>query len=91
MYRDLMRHGGIQNNGFFDFWYPKQVIKTQHGNPAGWHDPWLGESASGPEALSDIELQRSRTDPNSDIASRPLDDKWYRERSADWSKVVVPF
>ena len=91
VYRDMMRHGGIQNNGFFDFWYPKQVIKVQHGNPQAWQDPWLGESSSGPESLSEEELQHNRTDPISDILSRPLDGEWYRSRSADWSKVTVPF
>lgn len=90
-YRDIMRHGGIQNNGFFEFWYPKQVVSVQHGNPRGWRDPWLGERASGPESLTDDELQRNRTDPVSDILARPLDDEWYRSRSADWSKVTVPF
>ncbi|KAG7286340.1 hypothetical protein NEMBOFW57_008649 [Staphylotrichum longicolle] len=90
-YRDMMRHGGIQNNGFFDFWYPKQVVKVQHGNPQAWHDPWLGESSSGPESLSDAELQSNRADPISDVLSRPLDCEWYRSRSADWSKVTVPF
>ena len=91
VYRDLMRHGGIQNNGFFEFWYPKQVTKVQHGNPHAWQDPWLGSSSTGPESFSETELQRSRADPISDILTRPLDDEWYRSRSADWSKVTVPF
>lgn len=90
-YRDMMRHGGMQNNGFFKFWYPKQVIAAQHGNPRGLQDPWLGERATGPESLTDAELQQNRTDPISDILSRPLDDEWYRARSADMSKVTVPF
>lgn len=91
VYRDMMRHGGIFNNGFFEWWFPKQVISVQHGNPRAWRDPWLGESASGPESLSDAELQNNRSEPVSDIVARPLDNKWYRERSADWSKVTVPF
>lgn len=91
IYRDVTRHGGIQNNGFFDFWYPKQVIKVQNGNPDSWNDPWLGESASGPTSLSDEQLKENRTDPVADILSRPLDGEWYRSRSADWSKVMVPF
>lgn len=91
IYRDVMRHGGIQNNGFFKFWYPKQVVSVQHGNPRGWTDPWLGERATGPESLTDAELQSNRTDPVSDILERPLDGEWYRSRSADWSKVTVPF
>ncbi|KAJ5619329.1 hypothetical protein N7510_003313 [Penicillium lagena] len=90
-YRDMMRHGGIQNNGFFEWWYPKQVISVQHGNPRGWQDPWLGERSSGLASLTEAELKRNRTDPVSDILTRPLDDEWYRSRSADWSKVTVPF
>lgn len=66
-------------------------IKVQHGNPQAWQDPWLGECSSGPETLSEEELQRNRTNPISDILSRPLDGEWYRSRSADWSKVTVPF
>ena len=90
-YRDFMRHGGIFNNGFFEFWYPKQVISVQHGNPRTWQDPWLGERASGPESLPDAELHENRAHPISDILARPLDGEWYRLRSADWSKITVPF
>ena len=91
LYRDVSRHGGILNNGFFDWWYPKQVISVQHGNSECWRDPWLGENAAGPESLTEEELQNNRTDPTSDILDRPLDNEWYRSRSADWSKVKVPF
>lgn len=91
VYRDMMRHGGIFNNGFFQWWYPKQVVAVQHGNPRSWHDPWLGENVSGPASLTDEELQSNRADPVADILSQPLDDEWYRARSADFSKVTVPF
>ena len=91
VYRDVMRHGGIFNNRFFEWWYPKQIISVQHGNPETWRDPWLGERASGPEILTDTDRQGNRTDPVSDILTRPLDNEWYRSRSADWSKVTVPF
>ena len=90
-YRDVMRHGGIFSNNFFEWWFPKQVISVQHGNRQSWTDPWLGERASGPTLLTDVELQNNRSNPISDILSRPLDDEWYRERSAEWSKVTVPF
>ena len=53
-------------------------------------DPWLGERASGPLVLSDAELASNRSDPVSDIQARPLDGTWYKERSADWSRVTVP-
>lgn len=47
---------------FFDFWYPEQVVSVQHGNPRAWKDLWLGERASGPESLTDVELQNNRGD-----------------------------
>ena len=63
----------------------------QHGNPAAPRDPWLEESAAGPERLSAAELAERRRDPLGEILARPLDGPFYRERSPDWSKVTVPF
>lgn len=51
----------------------------------------MGESSSGPTTLSEAELEQNRSDPVADILSSPLDGEWYRVRSADWSKVTVPF
>lgn len=92
-YRDTARHGGILSNGFIDTWFPRQVVSVQHGNPKTVLDPWMNEIASGPdsELLSEAELQKNRTNPVQDIVDRPLDSDWYRSRSVDWSKVVVPF
>ncbi|EXJ71690.1 uncharacterized protein A1O5_05498 [Cladophialophora psammophila CBS 110553] len=92
-YRDIARHGGIQSNAFFEAWYPRQVVSVQHGNPKAVLDPWMNEIASGPESdlLSDEELKNNRCDPVQDVLARPLDSQWYRSRSADWSKVTVPF
>ena len=92
-YRDFARHGGIQSNGFLEAWYPKQVISVQHGNSKAVMDPWMDEIASGPDSdlISEAELKKNRTDPIQDIADRQLDGEWYRSRSVDWSKVVVPF
>ncbi len=90
-YRDIFRHGGIESNAFIQAWYPRQVLAVQHGNPKGVMDPWLGERATGPEKLTEDELRTNRTDPVQDVLKRPLDDEWYRSRSADWSKVTVPF
>ncbi|KIW95033.1 uncharacterized protein Z519_03614 [Cladophialophora bantiana CBS 173.52] len=92
-YRDIARHGGIQSNAFFEAWYPRQVVSVQHGNPKAVLDPWMNEIASGPESdlLSDEELKNNRCDPIQDVLARPLDSQWYRSRSADWSKVTVPF
>lgn len=90
-YRDMCRHGGIQSNKFFEVWYPRQVLSVQHGNPDSAHDPWLNERSTGPETLSKEELEQNRTDPIRGTLERPLDGPFYRERSADWSKVTVPF
>ena len=90
-YRDKYRHGGIQSNAFLESWFPKQVLSVQHGNPNTIMDPWLGERASGPETLSEEELRQNRSDPVQNVSERPLDSEWYRSRSADWSKVTVPF
>jgi uncharacterized protein len=89
-YRDQARHGGILSNLFAEVWYPLQVLSVQHGNPSTVADPWLGERASGPEELSEQELAANRADPG-ERADRDLDSAYYRERSADWSRVTVPF
>lgn len=90
-YRDFARHGGIESNGFFELWYPKQVISVQHGNANSVMDPWMGERVSGPETLDEVTLEKNRVDPVLEILKRPLDGEWYRSRSPDWSKVTVPF
>jgi uncharacterized protein len=90
-YRDWARHGGIASNAFLEAWYPRQVLSVQHGNPKGRMDPWINQLATGPEKLSDEELAKNRDDPLKNILEHPLDDKFYRERSPDWSRVTVPF
>jgi predicted acyl esterase len=89
-YRDRARHGGILSNSFFELWYPLQVLPVQHGNAKGPQDPWLGERATGPEELDEQQLAINRADPRS---HRPpeLDGRGYRERSADWARIEVPF
>jgi predicted acyl esterase len=90
-YRDWARHGGILSNAFLEAWYPRQVLAVQHGNPKGRMDPWLGQLATGPETLTDEELAANRVDPLMAFLEHPLDGQLYRERSADWSRVTVPF
>src|SRR5208283_87166 len=89
-YRDQARHGGILSNLFFELWYPRQVLAVQHGNPSTAIDPWLGERASGPEELGEQELAANRSNPRERV-ERELDDEYYRERSAEWTRVTVPF
>jgi predicted acyl esterase len=90
-YRDWNRHGGILCT-FTDSWFRGQVIPVQHGFGArGFVDPVTGELVAGPETLSEDALARNRVDPFQQARWRELDDAWYQERSADWSKVRVPF
>ena len=90
-YRDWSRHGGIMSNKFMEIWYPRQVESVQHGNPKGPRDHWMKTSATGPEKLKPRQLKENRADTLANQLAREMDDEWYRERSPDWSKVVVPF
>jgi predicted acyl esterase len=90
-YRDWHRHGGILCT-FTDSWYRGQVHPLQHGYGArGYADPVTGLLVAGPETLPDDELARNRSDPFQEARRRELLDDWYRVRSADWSRVTVPF
>jgi hypothetical protein len=90
-YRDWHRHGGILCT-FTARWYPSQVFPVQHGyGLRGERDPNSGLLTAGPETLPDDELARNRTNPQLEARQQPLDGPWYRERSADWSKVTTPF
>ncbi|MGH9089151.1 MAG: CocE/NonD family hydrolase, partial [Acidimicrobiales bacterium] len=91
MYRDIGRHGGILSE-FPANWYARQVESVQHG--LGSHspiNPSNGRHVAGDEDLSSEELAANRVDLGAELRNRPLDGPWYRERSADWSKVTVPF
>ncbi|GBD08488.1 Putative serine esterase [Candidatus Thermoflexus japonica] len=90
-YRDWNRHGGILCT-FTDSWFRGQVIPVQHGQGArGFLDPVTGEWVAGPETLPEEMLARNRVDSFQQARWRELDDEWYRARSADWSRVKVPF
>lgn len=90
-YRDWNRHGGILCT-FTASWFPPQVSTVQHGVGArGAINPNTGELIAGPLTLSEDELVQNRIDPAQQALLRELDDQWYRARSADWSRVTVPF
>lgn len=90
-YRDWHRHGGIFCT-FTASWFKAQVETVQHGVGArGPIDPITGGFVAGPETLPDDELAQRRVDPAQQALLRETDDPWYRDRSADWSRVTVPF
>lgn len=89
-YRDWSRHGGMLSH-FDDPWFEGQVASVQHGvGERGAKSVATGEYVAGPETLSPEVLRANRTVPNEEELRRPLDGPYYRERSLDPSKVVVP-
>jgi len=90
-YRDWSYHGGIRCTGM-NVWYSRVVAKLQHGRgdrePV---NPNTGELVTGPQTLSNEELTENRVDLVGSIKARPLDGEFFRQRSADWSKIEVPF
>jgi predicted acyl esterase len=89
-YRDGARHGGIACT-FRKNWQEMQVVTVQHGRgERGPRSRVTGELVCGDETLSDDELKRNRADMWGNCLSRPLVDDYYRERTADLSKVEVP-
>ncbi len=90
-YRDASYHGGILSE-FMKRWAPVQALTVQHGlGERAKKNPTTGESVAGPVTLPEEELAKNRTDPHLDLKAHPLDDAWHRARSADLSKVTVPF
>jgi predicted acyl esterase len=89
-YRDGARHGGIACT-FRKNWQEMQVVTVQHGRgERGPRSRVTGQLVCGDETLSDEELKRSRADMWGNCLSRPLVDDYYRERTAELSKVQVP-
>ena len=90
-YRDWHRHGGILCS-FTPPWFKAQVEAVQHGVGVRGHvNPNTGELVAGPETLPEHELAQNRMDPAKQALVHELDDEFYRQRSANWDKVTVPF
>jgi predicted acyl esterase len=89
-YRDMTHHGGILST-FWANWYELQVKSVQHGlGERGPRSRVTGELVCGPETLGDEELALNRCDFGAEIRAHALDGPYYRERSADWSRITVP-
>jgi predicted acyl esterase len=88
--RESARHGGIICS-FRKNWQDMQVKTVQHGQgERGAKSRVTGELVCGPETLSEQQLAENREDMWNAFLSRELDDAYYRERSADLSKVQIP-
>ena len=90
MYRDLSHHGGILCD-FIKNWYDMQVRTVQHGlGKRGPISRVTGRPVCGDIELSDEELLRNREDFAAAALKHTMDDKYWRARMPDWSKVTVP-
>ena len=90
-YRDMTHHGGILST-FWANWYDMQVKTVQYGlGERGPKSRVTGQLVCGPETLTDKKLADNRCEFGADIFAHPLDDKYHRARSPDWSRVTVPF
>ncbi len=90
-YRDRVRQGGMFSSGFTRRWWPRSVLRGQHGNPeCPFKDIDTGERTNGPEALSAQQLGANRVDYPGDILAHPLDDDWYRARSPVFEDITLP-
>jgi predicted acyl esterase len=90
-FRDMTHHGGILST-FWANWYDMQVKTVQYGlGERGPRSRATGELVCGPETLSEAQLAAHRCDLGKEIFTHPLDDQYHKARSADWSKVTVPF
>jgi predicted acyl esterase len=90
-YREATRHGGMMSM-FMSNWLPRAVKRVQYG--LGERAPRsvvTGELVCGPQTLPEEELAKNRIDVDAWILEHPFDDEAHRARSADWSKVKVPF
>jgi len=90
-YRDSGYHGGILSQ-FLEVWSRHQVVNIQYGRgDNARRNPVTGVSAAGPVTLSEDELAANRENAYEALKAHPLDDRWHRDRSADFSKVDIPF
>ncbi|TMG73466.1 MAG: CocE/NonD family hydrolase, partial [Betaproteobacteria bacterium] len=89
-YRDGNRHGGIICT-FRKNWQEMQVKTVQHGQgERGAKSRVTGDLVCGPETFSPDELAKKREDMWAALLGREMDGPYYRERTADLSKVNAP-
>jgi predicted acyl esterase len=89
-YREIVRHGGIYSQ-FLDNLFPRAFHRVQNGvGERGLRSRVTGELVSGPDTLSEEELQRNRLDIGKLILDHPLVDEVSRQRTPDFAKIKTP-
>jgi uncharacterized protein len=88
-YREYTHSGGIVSE-FFPSWKPFQIDTVQYGNEKSVINPNNGRRVSGDEVISEERLRASAIDIGRVINEHPLDDHYYRDRSAKLSDIRVP-
>lgn len=89
-YRDNNRHGGMLCV-FRRNWQDMQVKTVQHGlGERGRRSKVTGELVSGPETLSDEELEKNRADLWTSLLENVTDTKYYKVRNGEMDKIVQP-
>ena len=89
-YREIATTGGIPNIAAWKFWWDHQVVTDQHGNAESpLVDTVTGQRSTG-EARSPELLKQDRVGPVDAWLGQPLDGAFYRERTPDPSRIVIP-
>jgi len=89
-YRDNNRHGGMLCV-FRRNWQDMQVKTVQHGlGERGRRSKVTGELVSGPQTLSDEELEKNRADLWASLLENVTDTKYYKDRNGEMDKIVQP-
>lgn len=90
-YRDMTHHGGVLST-FWANWSDMQVKTVQNGiGERGGRNPVTGDLVCGAGELDEATLAANRCAFGNEIRAHPLDDDYHRARSADWSRIKVPF
>ena len=88
-YRENTHHGGILC-GFLFKLYPWAVWRVQYGSNSGFKHPVTGTPVAGTPELPEQDRIKNRIDIETSLLSHPMDDAYYKDRSAKWDKVTVP-
>lgn len=88
-YREYTHHGGITSE-FMPSWMPYQVATVQHGRTDAATNPNNGRRVTGAEAIDEQERSTKLIAIADVLNAHPLDDDFYRDRSADLSKITIP-